>query len=83
MQTKKIYVSPSIDVIEMEATEAILALSVYDDKTADPNEAAVMTQRVQVIRYAVIVISTLPIMCMYPFLQKYFVQGVMIGSLKG
>ena len=35
------------------------------------------------IRYAVIVISTLPIMCLYPFLQKYFVQGVMIGSLKG
>ena len=40
-------------------------------------------QLVQVVRYAVIVMSTLPIMCLYPFLQKYFVQGVMIGSLKG
>ena len=36
----------------------------------------------QVIRYAVIVVSTIPIICLYPFLQKYFVQGVMIGSLK-
>ena len=61
----------------------LLLISVDNGETADPNEAAVMTQLVQVIRYAVIVISTLPIMCMYPFLQKYFVQGVMIGSLKG
>jgi len=61
----------------------LLLISVDNGETADPNEAAVMTQLVQVIRYTVIVISTLPIMCMYPFLQKYFVQGVMIGSLKG
>lgn len=61
----------------------LLLISVDNGETADPNEAAQMTQLVQVIRYAVIVISTLPIMCLYPFLQKYFVQGVMIGSLKG
>ncbi len=41
------------------------------------------SQIVAVIKYAVIVVATLPIMCIYPFLQKYFVQGVMIGSLKG
>lgn len=35
------------------------------------------------IKYSVIVISSAPIMCMYPFVQKYFNQGVMIGSLKG
>lgn len=35
------------------------------------------------IKYAVIVAACLPIMCVYPFLQKYFVKGVMIGSLKG
>jgi len=34
-------------------------------------------------RAATILISTLPIICVYPFLQKYFVKGVMIGSLKG
>lgn len=38
---------------------------------------------VNVVKYAVIVISTLPMLCLYPFLQKYFVQGVMIGSIKG
>lgn len=35
------------------------------------------------LQYAVIVITTLPVLVVYPFLQKYFVKGVMIGSLKG
>lgn len=40
-------------------------------------------QMADLIKYAVIVISSAPIMCMYPFVQKYFNQGVMLGSLKG
>jgi putative aldouronate transport system permease protein len=35
------------------------------------------------IKYATIVVSTMPILMLYPFLQKYFVKGVMIGSMKG
>lgn len=35
------------------------------------------------IKYAVIVVATVPILCLYPFLQKYFIKGVMIGALKG
>ncbi len=37
----------------------------------------------ETIKYAVIIISTVPILCVYPFLQKYFVKGVMIGAVKG
>jgi len=36
-----------------------------------------------IVKYAVIVISTFPILCLYPFLQRYFVKGMMVGSLKG
>lgn len=35
------------------------------------------------VKYAVIIVSTLPVIVLYPFLQRYFVQGVMIGSVKG
>ena len=37
----------------------------------------------ELMKYAVIIISTVPIMCVYPFVQKYFIQGVMIGAIKG
>lgn len=37
----------------------------------------------ETIKYATIVVSTAPILCLYPFLQKYFVKGVMIGAVKG
>lgn len=37
----------------------------------------------ELMKYAVIIISTVPIMCIYPFVQKYFSQGVMIGAIKG
>jgi putative aldouronate transport system permease protein len=40
-------------------------------------------QFAETIKYAAIVITTVPVLCIYPFLQKYFVKGVMIGAVKG
>ncbi|OUS75619.1 sugar ABC transporter permease [Paenibacillus sp. MY03] len=37
----------------------------------------------EALKYATIMVSTLPILCVYPFLQKYFVKGALIGSVKG
>lgn len=40
-------------------------------------------QRVETLKYAVIIASSLPVLMVYPFIQRHFVKGVMIGSLKG
>ena len=61
----------------------LLLVTMNTDSVDDPDALKEIQDMILTIRYAVIVISTLPIMCLYPFLQKYFVQGVMIGSLKG
>ena len=54
--------------------------SAGDLQNMDPNFVQPPEQS---IKMAVIVVSTVPIMCVYPFLQKYFVKGVMVGALKG
>ena len=45
--------------------------------------AAMMADREALIRYSVIVVSAAPLLIIYPFLQKYFEKGVLIGSVKG
>lgn len=45
--------------------------------------AGMRAQMAESLKYAVIIVATLPILLSYPFLQRYFVKGVMIGGLKG
>lgn len=49
------------------------------------NAEAVEMQRKlsEMIKYGVIIVSSLPVLCIYPFVQKHFVKGMMIGSVKG
>ena len=49
----------------------------------DMATAAAKAQLAQTLKYSVIIVSTVPVLCIYPFIQKYFVKGVMIGSVKG
>lgn len=48
----------------------------------DPAAVEAKMQLVQVIKYGVIVVASLPVLCVYPFVQKYFVKGIMIGAIK-
>ena len=50
---------------------------------ANNMEAAATYNLKLLLKYAIIVVSTVPLFAFYPFVQKYFVKGVMIGSVKG
>ena len=49
----------------------------------DPEAVAKMANMADLLKYSLIIVASLPVWCVYPFVQKYFVQGVMIGSIKG
>ncbi|MFD0960634.1 carbohydrate ABC transporter permease [Paenibacillus chungangensis] len=62
-------------IIHMSGDHVGLSMTVVDTTIKKPPTIA--------FRSAIIVVSTLPILLVYPYIQKYFVKGVMIGSLKG
>ena len=60
-----------------------LVASATEAQTATLSEAIEVTSTPEVLQAACIMFATIPIICIYPFLQKYFVQGTMIGAVKG
>ena len=60
-----------------------MVASATEAQTTTLSEAAAVTSTPEVLQAASIMFVTIPIICIYPFLQKYFVKGVMIGAVKG
>ena len=52
-------------------------------KVADASAVAKLQGMSDLLKYSTIVVASLPVMLLYPFVQKYLVKGVMIGSVKG
>ncbi len=61
----------------------ILLQNNFDADLMDEEMLTQIQNLQEVLKYAIIVVSTAPLMFIYPFVQKYFVKGVMIGSVKG
>lgn len=49
----------------------------------DPAELLEMTRRSETMKYGIIIVATIPVLCIYPAIQKHFAKGVMIGAVKG
>jgi multiple sugar transport system permease protein/putative aldouronate transport system permease protein len=65
---------------------SILIMGQIDYTMTDVFDIEYLMQRMglsQLLKYAVIVVASVPVMLIYPFAQKYFIKGMMIGSLKG
>lgn len=60
-----------------------MVASATEAQTTTLSEAAAVTSTPEVLQAAAIMFVTIPMICIYPFLQKYFVKGVMVGAIKG
>ena len=67
--------------LQMVLRNILLSTQESADQSGMDYSSRLMTA--EQIKYALIVVSTLPIMVVYPFLQKFFAKGVMLGSIKG
>jgi putative aldouronate transport system permease protein len=69
--------------LQLFLREILVLSQITPDMLDQVNDAAKLEGMADVLKYALIVVSTLPLMLIYPFVQKHFVKGMMIGSLKG
>ncbi len=63
--------------------EILIANTIDASQVVDPELEQAKQGMADLLKYSLIVVSSLPVMIMYPFVQKYFVKGVMIGAIKG
>ena len=63
--------------------EILIANTIDASQIVDPELEQAKQGMADLLKYSLIVVSSLPVMILYPFVQKYFVSGVMIGAIKG
>ena len=73
----------SLYPLQIYLREILIMNSMDTESIMDPDQMEAMQGMADLLKYSLIVVSTAPILCIYPFLQRYFIKGVMIGSLKG
>lgn len=69
--------------LQLVLREILVSNSMLTETVTDSSVAASAIERAEMMKYGAIIISSLPIMVFYPFLQKYFNKGVMLGAVKG
>ena len=69
--------------LQLILREILSATTVDASQMGSAEELAAMVGAADVMKYALIVVSTVPILVLYPFIQRFFEKGVMLGSLKG
>ena len=63
--------------------EILVLNQITADMTYDAELAAAKQGLADLLKYSLIIVASVPIWCAYPFVQKYFVKGIMVGSIKG
>jgi len=70
--------------LQLVLRNILLVNQMNDASMLDDISAVIERQKLaELLKYGIIIVSSVPILILYPFIQKYFVRGVMIGSIKG
>lgn len=69
--------------LQLILRQILIASEINPSDMGDVEGAIAKQGLSDLLKYALIVVATAPILCVYPFLQRFFVKGVMIGSVKG
>ncbi len=75
--------NPDLQPIQTFLYRVIAGSSQTKSIVGMPASVAAQAVSSQSVKLATMVVTTAPIICIYPFLQRYFVKGVMIGAIKG
>ncbi len=69
--------------LQLVLRSILIQNQVAQDMFGDADSLSDRTVLAELIKYGLIIVSTLPVLILYPFMQRYFVKGVMIGAVKG
>lgn len=69
--------------LQLILREILNATRVDASQFSDPEVVAMVSGQAETMKFALVVVATVPMLILYPFVQKFFEKGVMIGSLKG
>ncbi|MDR2730799.1 MAG: carbohydrate ABC transporter permease, partial [Treponema sp.] len=63
--------------------EILVLNEITSDLLVDPELMAAKQGMADLLKYSLIIVASVPVWCAYPFVQKYFVKGIMVGAIKG
>ncbi len=69
--------------LQLILREILIQTQMTNELMADSATAQKAMQEAEIMKYSVVIVASIPVLMLYPFLQKYFVKGVMVGAIKG
>ena len=75
--------TPALYPLQLILRDILIVNTIDPTMITDPETMEKKVGMAELLKYALIVVASVPVWCLYPFIQKYFVKGVMIGAVKG